>query len=200
MPDRKFNIALLEPSTIISEGLSVMLYRSLPHTSLYRMDDMRDLEMMIIRNKLNIVILNPRYLQPDKRDFHALRRSHPGVKWIGLVYSYYDRELLSLFDGNIQITDDSRTVASLLGRLVWEEEVAEEEQAQGQLTDREQEVLLELVKGLSNKEIAERLNISVHTVISHRRNISQKTGIRSQAGLVIYAISNRILAIEDFQG
>jgi len=54
------------------------------------------------------------------------------------------------------------------------------------------------VKGFSNKEVADNLNISIHTVISHRKNISQKTGIKSQSGLTIYAISNKIILIEDF--
>lgn len=98
MPDRKFHIALLEPSTIICEGLSAMLYRFLPHLSLFRLDDMRDLDTMIIRNKLNIVILNPSYLQPGKRDFQALRRSHPGVKWIGLVIYAISNRMLAIED------------------------------------------------------------------------------------------------------
>ncbi|MEA4948797.1 MAG: LuxR C-terminal-related transcriptional regulator, partial [Petrimonas sp.] len=47
------------------------------------------------------------------------------------------------------------------------------------------------------KEIADSLNISIHTVVTHRKNITSKTGIRSQSGLTIYAISKRIISIED---
>jgi DNA-binding NarL/FixJ family response regulator len=65
-----------------------------------------------------------------------------------------------------------------------------------QITERETDVLKLLVKGLSNKEIADKLNISIHTVISHRKNIIQKTGIKSQAGLTIYAISNKIVSLD----
>ena len=50
-----------------------------------------------------------------------------------------------------------------------------------------------LVQGNMNKEIADKLNISVHTVISHRKNITQKTGIKTQSGLTIYALSNKII-------
>jgi DNA-binding CsgD family transcriptional regulator len=64
------------------------------------------------------------------------------------------------------------------------------------LSDREIEVLVQLVKGLANKEIADKLNISIHTVISHRKNITDKTGIKSLPGLTIYAITNKIVPLD----
>ena len=57
-----------------------------------------------------------------------------------------------------------------------------------ELTAREIEVLVLVVKGLINKEIADRLNISLTTVISHRKNITEKLGIKSVSGLTIYAV------------
>lgn len=63
------------------------------------------------------------------------------------------------------------------------------------LSDREKDVLIEVVKGLSNKEIAEALCISAHTVITHRKNISRKLNIHSPAGLTIYAIVNKLVDI-----
>lgn len=64
---------------------------------------------------------------------------------------------------------------------------------------REIEVLTGIVNGKLNKEIAEELNISIHTVVRHRKNITTKTGIRSQSGLTIYAISKKIVEIEDIE-
>jgi regulator of cell morphogenesis and NO signaling len=63
------------------------------------------------------------------------------------------------------------------------------------LSDRERDVLVEIVKGLSNKEIADSLCISVHTVITHRKNITRKLNIHSTAGLTIYAIVNGLIKI-----
>ncbi len=65
-----------------------------------------------------------------------------------------------------------------------------------ELSEREKEVIVELVNGLSNKEIADKLFISVHTVISHRKNIARKLNIHSPAGLTIYAIVNKLVDIE----
>ena len=56
------------------------------------------------------------------------------------------------------------------------------------LSAREIEVLVLITKGLINKEIADKLNISLTTVISHRKNITEKLGIKSVSGLTIYAV------------
>lgn len=61
------------------------------------------------------------------------------------------------------------------------------------VSEREKEIIICLVQGLSNKEIAAKLFISVNTVITHRRNISRKLQIRSLAGLTIYAIANNLI-------
>lgn len=66
-----------------------------------------------------------------------------------------------------------------------------------ELTKREIEVLQLLTKGYSNKEIADQLFVSTHTVISHRKNISEKTGIKSASGLTMYAILKKIIDVSD---
>ncbi len=65
------------------------------------------------------------------------------------------------------------------------------------LSEREKEVLALLVKGFINKEIAEELNISINTVISHRRNIVERLGLRSVSALTIYAVTHGIVDIEE---
>lgn len=63
------------------------------------------------------------------------------------------------------------------------------------LSEREKDVIISLVQGMSNKEIADHLFISVNTVITHRRNIARKLQIHSPAGLTIYAIVNGLVDI-----
>ena len=65
------------------------------------------------------------------------------------------------------------------------------------LSDREKEVVIGVVKGHTNKEIADQLFISIHTVITHRKNIAKKLQIHSPAGLTIYAIVNKLVDIEE---
>ena len=65
-----------------------------------------------------------------------------------------------------------------------------------ELSERERDVLVLVAKGYTNKEIATELFISPHTVISHRKNIVHKTGIRSVAGLTVYAVLNKLIDSE----
>ena len=67
------------------------------------------------------------------------------------------------------------------------------------LSDREKEVLVQVAKGLLNKEIADKLCISVNTVITHRKNITRKTGIKTTPGLTVYAILNGLVDINSFE-
>ena len=68
---------------------------------------------------------------------------------------------------------------------------------QEELSSREIDVLIQIVKGLSNKEIADVLCLSTHTVMSHRKNIVRKLNIHSTAGLTIYAIVNGIVNLDN---
>ena len=67
------------------------------------------------------------------------------------------------------------------------------------LSIREKEIISCIVKGLTNKEIAEELFLSTHTVISHRRNIARKLEIHSTAGLTIYAIVNKLVELDEIK-
>jgi len=63
----------------------------------------------------------------------------------------------------------------------------------GELSAREKEILICVAKGMLNKEIADVYNISIYTVISHRKNITRKTGIKTVAGLTVYALLNNLI-------
>ena len=65
----------------------------------------------------------------------------------------------------------------------------------GELSDREEEVLFQICKGLSNKEIADSLHISKRTVDKHRENLLMKTGSKNTAGLIMYAVRNGIVDV-----
>ena len=67
------------------------------------------------------------------------------------------------------------------------------------LSEREKDIIICVAKGMNNKEIADYLYLSVHTVTTHRRNISNKLQIHTTAGLIIYAIANKLVNIEEIQ-
>ncbi|PLX17911.1 MAG: hypothetical protein C0597_06680 [Marinilabiliales bacterium] len=66
-----------------------------------------------------------------------------------------------------------------------------------EISDREADILRNIALGYSNKEIADKLFISTHTVVTHRKNITRKLGIKTVPGLTIYAILNKLINIDD---
>ena len=101
--------------------------------------------------------------------------------------------MMSLFDDLERL---SKKISGLLN-VPSEEEDLENQDA---LSQREKEIVICVVKGMTNKEIAEKLFLSIHTVITHRRNISKKLQIHSAAGLTIYAIVNKLVTLNDVKG
>lgn len=87
----------------------------------------------------------------------------------------------------------------LLERQVNEMPQAVDEEVPDVLSERERDVLRCVVRGQTNKEIANTLFISINTVLTHRKNIARKLGIHSVSGLTIYAIANEIIKLEDLQ-
>jgi len=74
-----------------------------------------------------------------------------------------------------------------------------EDDERDELSDREKEILVSVAQGLLNKEIADKHNISINTVITHRKNITRKTGIKTVAGLTVYAILNNLVDINSIK-
>ena len=73
----------------------------------------------------------------------------------------------------------------------------EDSESPEEISDREKEVLRLVAIGLTNKEIGDKLFISTHTVITHRKNITAKLGIKTIAGLTMYALINRLIVPEE---
>jgi DNA-binding CsgD family transcriptional regulator len=188
------NIAVIEPSNIIYEGLSTLLLKAEKHFYLYRINNFDELKSLSLKESINIVILNPVILQNRLNDFAKLKKHHPNISWLGLIYCYFDNELINKFNETISILDPIEIITQKVNKSF--NKCNCQINRQGQLSKREIDVLIQLVKGLLNKEIAEKLNISIHTVISHRKNIIEKTGIKSLSGLTIYAISKNIISLD----
>ena len=109
---------------------------------------------------------------------------------VALVYEYVEPSLLSQFKTVLDIREKGNRVAQLLRESCQQEQEGEEGY---ELSERETEVLVLLAKGCSSKEIADKLNISIHTVNTHRKNITRKTGIKSVAGLAVYALLHNLV-------
>ncbi|MDR2009590.1 MAG: LuxR C-terminal-related transcriptional regulator [Bacteroidales bacterium] len=187
------SIGIAEPSDIIYDGLSNILHKSGINVRLFKIDSIDGFD-----EKMNtdVVIINPVLILNKTKEFKKIRKVFHNIHWVGLVYSLFSNDTLSLFDDIISINDPCEAIYKVIGKFGDEHPDEKVSKQQEQLSERETDVLVQLVSGLSNKEIADKLNISTHTVISHRKNISLKTGIKSQSGLTIYALTKNIISLD----
>ncbi len=190
------NIIVVETSAVVLEGLAGIVKRSGIKCRLYSAESVERAELLFARNQCEAIVINPSFFYGNIKNFNQAKSRFESVKWIALVYSWHDPKILSLFDAQIHISDSEDSIISTLCKIDSDEEQANQNQVQEILTERETDVLKLLAKGFTNKEIADKLNISINTVITHRKNISQKTGIKSVSGLTIYAVVQKLISIE----
>ena len=194
---RKKKVLIVEPSIIIKEGLIKILGKSPELDVLRPSDGTEDYAERISVARPDILLINPTVMPYFKRyPVYSLAQEYPHMTIIALVYQYIDNSILHAFHSVLEIRESAeRRVDIILEAYASTSDRAEMLDPAGghELTRRETDVLVLVAKGLMSKEIAERLHISVHTVISHRKNITRKTNIKSVAGLALYALMNNLM-------
>lgn len=190
-------IVIIERSKIIREGV-ISLLKTLKVCQTIK--DMESPEEWPVSSdeKPDLIILGYEWAKDGIDKIRTKFHIGHNTLIVGLIYNYYIlKDISDLFDEVLFITDDELIIENKFRRLSERFRESDSTGETERLTDREKDVLRLLVQGLSNKEVAERLIISPHTVITHRKNIIEKTGIRSLAGLAVYAILNNIADMDD---
>ena len=194
-------IAIAETSVIIRGGLTAALKR-LPNVKVQPIEllSIEALHDCVRTQCPDMLIVNPAF--GDYFDIGKFREETSGkkIRVIALVTSFVDASLLSKYDESISIFDDLERLSKKISGLLSVPSEEEDLENQDALSQREKEIVICVVKGMTNKEIAEKLFLSIHTVITHRRNISKKFQIHSAAGLTIYAIVNKLVTLNDVKG
>lgn len=193
---RRFRVAIIEPSAIIAEGVATLAVRSGEFEVVYSGGDMR---MLIERFAIvapDVVIVGSQMVGANNQ---SLRVAYPELQSVTLALlstTVCDEEVMRQFDGVVNIYDGQAQIIRKLHAAVEQGETNPYSDSHD-LSERERDVLILVAKGKTNKEIADELNISIHTVMSHRKNITHKTGIKSVAGLTVYALLNNLLDQND---
>ena len=194
-------IAIAETSVIIRGGLTAALKR-LPNVKVQPIEllSIEALHDCVRTQCPDMLIVNPAF--GDYFDIGKFREETSGkkIRVIALVTSFVDASLLSKYDESISIFDDLERLSKKISGLLNVPSEEEDLENQDALSQQEKEIVICVVKGMTNKEIAEKLFLSIHTVITHRRNISKKLQIHSAAGLTIYAIVNKLVTLNDVKG
>ena len=188
----RHNLLIVEPSDIIREGLATILDGDF--NLLAPMRDATDLLLRLPVMQPDILLLNPTLLHtPARMHLANIQQARPAMSVVGLVYQYADPTTLQAFRTLLDIREPQNRISQLLRESLASSPEVPTEEENYELSDRETEVLILVAQGLSSKEIADRLFISIHTVNTHRKNITRKTGIKSVAGLAVYATLHNLL-------
>lgn len=195
MNSKSVRVLLIEPSAVIVAGLQSIISRVPQLNVVGVLSDLNRLTERVAPLHPDLVIINPTLAEFHKRN--QIKNLFPQTILIALLYNCFDQDVIQQFQGVIHIYDDPRKILHTLQTAVTEPQSEEVTQDGGDLSEREKEILVAVAKGMMNKEIAAQFNLSIHTVISHRKNISRKTGIRSVSGFVVYALLNNLIEEQD---
>ena len=189
------HIAFIEPSTIVKEGLTTILEKYKLNFQVSSFKSSKELANYNNKSLINIIIINSEISTEEILTIKKLKPEFKNAKWIGLISVSQQRDFSNIVNDIIYINDEAETIYNTVNRLLNSDndKVIFEEV----LSERETDVLKLLVNGKMNKEIAEELFISIHTVVTHRKNITNKLGIKSTAAMAIYAVANNIIDLNE---
>lgn len=187
-------IIIVEPSPMLSGGLASYFDDIKQVSVVSQLDSLDRVEEKLASYNPEILIINPLLVSFDANEtFQKLLKDFPNVVPVALMSSFIDKNILKQFKETIEMTDSKQKVVSKIFNLLNDSNLAQDKTESIELSNREIDVLVALAKGLTNKEISDQLFISVHTVITHRKNIIRKTGIKSVSGLTVYALLNNLV-------
>jgi len=190
------HILIIEPSSIIREGLTTIIFQKNPTFTFVKEASVKEVLKKERATIFNLIIVNPMVFNGSKNLWNRFFSSFKDVNVLGLISSFYDRDFYNGFTACLFLNDSNTDILLEIEKHLTIK-LEKKRLNENTLSEREIDVLRLLAQGNSQKEIAEGLFISIHTVVTHRKNISQKLGVKSTAALVIYAVANNIIDIND---
>ena len=187
-------IVIAEPSPIVAAGLLKFFEEMNQIHVVSVVDNLDDLNDKMIIHNPDMLIVNPLMMGYTNNNLiKQITQAYPETICIALVSTFIDKNFLRYFREVIELSDNKQKVANKIFNLINNNDDSSSQNESVDLSNRETDVLICVAKGMTNKDISDMLNISVHTVITHRKNIVKKTGIKSVSGLTVYALLNNLV-------
>lgn len=185
-------ISIISPNTLVCLGLKSVLSDYFSVETVNTANDYESYTSLDEDSSSDIIFLTP--------DIYVMHEYFQGIKFKTVVM--IDKNEKSLTNQTSLIfLDVSLSQSEIIDNLneILKSRIKEKREDHEGLSARETEVLKLVATGLMNKQIADMLNISLHTVISHRKNLTRKLGINTVSGLTVYALLNGLIASEDLE-
>lgn len=123
-----------------------------------------------------------------------------GIIQLGLVNEHTPLKLSSRFSHLLNTKDGKFELLESLRKIIGKQELKNNSESDTQnLTARELTILKKVALGLTNQQIADGLFLSIHTVMTHRKNITKKLGIKTVSGLTVYALMNKLIGMSEIE-
>jgi DNA-binding NarL/FixJ family response regulator len=200
---KRLKILIVEPSPVVGRGLESLLNEHPEFAVAKVYSDFQSFMENHLNYFFDLVLINPLVLVPNPEfSIRELFLDETQTVLVAILYKYVNPEIINEFDGTLDIYNDGPTIINKLFEVI---EIQRNSRRSGgeenielsELSEREREILTSVAKGLTNREIADKYHLSVHTVISHRKNVSRKIGIKTVPGLTIYALFNNLISQND---
>ncbi len=185
-------VVIITPHLFISHALTDLLHLDYPDLLIVSHPCWERNLLSLDSPRLKLLVLDTSQAYFTPQIVQTLRKNKPNVQIVGLEMQVMRRQIQVQFDAVVNTLMPATELRSTLVAFF-----QEERQELPQLSKREIEVLQLLVQGKTAREIGDVLNISVHTVTSHRKNISTKLGIRSVSAMAIYAVTMKLIDPEE---
>lgn len=197
---RNMKFILGSDSYLLNLGLEKLLKEEKGMDVIWTTNEKTQLISGIRKYTPDFVILTTDFIdQPMLDELELIFNEDPPFKILVLkTKSRIPKEFYKITSGILSTSDSKGDFITKLNALaVMKKSEFQSKNNTSTLTPREQNILREVTLGQTNKEIGEKLFISTHTVITHRKNITHKLGIKTVSGLTVYAILNKITTLEE---
>ncbi|OFX27836.1 MAG: hypothetical protein A2033_17485 [Bacteroidetes bacterium GWA2_31_9] len=182
-------IIIIHESYIVRKGLKLLIEECFSSPNITEASGNEDLKDVFESNNFDLIFIKNSLLSENNNlIIGKLSIKKQGIKLISIFENEHilKNDFIDLF---LNINEEKHELISKISALY----PKNKSKNKSTLSKREVAIIEQVAKGLTNNEIAEKLFLSPHTVVTHRKNISKKLGIKSVSGITIYAILNNII-------
>ncbi len=197
---KRVKFIVIEKSYLIRKGIVSIINRIEKASVVFETDSITNLNNELVKYKPDFIVLNIELLKVNEKSKYNSINFDLEQKGIAIINPHLmENYIQEKFREIIYVNDEKNIIFNKIENLIEKNSGKESLILQNELSNREITILEYIAKGFTNKEIADKLFLSAHTVITHRKNITNKLGIKTIPGLTIYAILHNIITLNDIK-
>lgn len=188
----KTSIIVVEKSYLLRRGIVSVLQEATNADQVLEYESPEQANVGHLKLGAVFVVINTDLYREWSKTEHLLTKKQLNTRFVGICTGACVQEPDAVFEEVLYTSDTHGQLQEKLNKIFNTQKPKENE-----LTQRENDIVRCIALGKTNKEIADSLFISPHTVITHRKNITQKLGIKSVSGLTVFAILNNLITVDE---